>query len=69
MHFKPADSAFLHQTHFTLEFRPCDGWSKPPPAHHDLRVIGWSLKSALQLGNALGARHREREKNSDEQRN
>src|SRR5205085_10938575 len=65
LNFKTTDAAFFHQAHLTFEFLLRDGWSKPPPAHHDLRVIGWPLKSTLQFGNALRSRRPKRDQNED----
>ena len=40
LHFESADSAFLHELHFTFQLRFGYGRAKPPPAHHDAAIIG-----------------------------
>jgi hypothetical protein len=34
-----SDASRLHLLEFFLDFRLRDGWTKPPPAHHDPAVI------------------------------
>jgi hypothetical protein len=53
LHFKPADAAFLHQAHLAFELRFGNCWSKPPPAHHDTRVVRRLLKGLLELVDIL----------------
>src|SRR5262249_15896652 len=40
LHLKAPDAAFLHHAQLPLELRLGYRGSKPPPAHHDARVVG-----------------------------
>jgi hypothetical protein len=51
-----ADAALFHRAELARQFRIFDSRPKPPPAHHDVRIVRWLEKTLPQRSNRIRLR-------------
>jgi hypothetical protein len=57
-----ADAGRPHLLQFTGDLGTADGWAKPPPSHHDARIVWWVLEAGTEIADGLRWRFRRQQK-------